>query len=814
MRALSLAVVVTIALGAGALIATFAIVNAALFREPPFADANRLTMLYTVRRPQTEPVREERWSFSRIQLLQQSQRSFEQLASYSPTMITLAGDEEAEPVRGEFVSPSYFPLLRVAALRGRVFDASEDDVARPAATVLIGHALWTRRWAGRESIVGQTIRVNGVPLTVIGVLPEAFHGLSGRAELWIPRTMAPHLTYAEYVTTNQNFISVVGRLQRNVALSAARSELALLGATINHELPSDPDDPGERVTATAVPLNRARTEPTVRRSLLILFSAVALLHLLACANVTNLLLGRAAHKRRESALRIALGSSAGRLFMHILREGMALVAVGAVLGIALAWWLTTVTVPPANVWAPRNFYGSLAPFDVPAFGVRELAFGAALAAVTALVVALPPALSAFRIDVSSGIKGGSRGISGGALTLRRPSARAVIVGVETALAMLLAVAAGLLIDSFQRMRQTSVGVDPRQVLTFWVIPSEARVPPATAPVFVSRLLEAMSRVPGVLSASVDGGAPLSGTARSVLFIEGRSVPAIDRAPPVLRHYVGPDHFRTLSIPVRRGRVFTAADVAGAPRVTVISATAARRFWPAADPLGKRVWFGGGSSFDSPDRSAEIIGIVDDVVYEPLDQQPNFASFYTPYAQFTYASRMVFLRTLGNPLSVVSDVRKAIRTVDPDLAIRDVQPLAEIINGSWARHRFDAILFGGFGIIALLLAATGIFAVLAHAVTSRTREFGIRIALGADRPRVLRLVLREGMTFPALGLIAGIVASIAATRLLRSTLYEVSPLEPRVFGATTVLLLAVAAAACLGPAWRATRADPMEALRAE
>jgi putative ABC transport system permease protein len=249
-------------------------------------------------------------------------------------------------------------------------------------------------------------------------------------------------------------------------------------------------------------------------------------------------------------------------------------------------------------------------------------------------------------------------------------------------------------------------------------------------------------------------------------------------------------------------------------VTVISETAARRFWPDEDPLGKRVWFGSGSDFNSRENSAEIVGVVGDVVYAPLDQRPNFASFYTPYMQFTYAPRMVFVRTSGDPVTVVSGLRKAVSTVDPELAMREVQPLAEIVSGSWARHRFDAILFGGFGVAALVLAASGIFAVLAYAVANRTREFGIRIALGADAGRVVWHVLREGMSFPLAGLVAGFGASLAVTRLLQSSLYEISPQEPRVLVSTAAILVVVAALACLVPAWRATRLDPMEALRAD
>jgi putative ABC transport system permease protein len=813
-RSLSLAVVLTLALGVAALTTTFGVVDAALWRQPPFHDAGRVAMLYLQRNPEGESPRQERWSFARFQLLSQSQRSFEQVATYSPAELTVSENTDAELIRAERVSASYFPLLRVVAERGRLFTDAEDDPARPTPVVVLGHGLWTRRWAADPSIIGRTIRLNGVALTVIGIMPSRFGGLSGRAELWVPRTMTPQLTYADFVTTNQNFISAVGRLRRGVDFATARGELAVLGASINRAIPSDPRFPQERVTATAVTLNSARADRTVRRSLWILLGAVALLHLLACANVANLLLGRAASQRRESAVRVALGSSAARLFRDILGQGLILGGVGGVIGIALAAWATSFVSPPMNVWAPRNFYGSLAPFDSPAFGLGELAFGFGLTLATAALVSIPAAMTAFRLDVLSGIKAGSRAIADGAIALRRPTTRGVIVGIEAAFAMLLVLAAGLLIDSFQRMRRASIGVDPANVLTFWVIPSEARTPPATAPLFVARLLDAVSRVPGVRLASVDGGAPLAGTASSVLYIDGRPTPGPGQAPPVLRHYIGPDHFATLGIPLRRGRAFTAADGAGAPRVTVISETAARRFWPDEDPLGKRVWFGSGSDFNSRENSAEIVGVVGDVVYAPLDQRPNFASFYTPYMQFTYAPRMVFVRTSGDPVTVVSGLRKAVSTVDPELAMREVQPLAEIVSGSWARHRFDAILFGGFGVAALVLAASGIFAVLAYAVANRTREFGIRIALGADAGRVVWHVLREGMSFPLAGLVAGFGASLAVTRLLQSSLYEISPQEPRVLVSTAAILVVVAALACLVPAWRATRLDPMEALRAD
>ncbi|MEX2153671.1 MAG: ABC transporter permease, partial [Gemmatimonadaceae bacterium] len=278
-RALSIAVVLTLAIGVAALATTFGVVNAALFREPPFHDAGRLAMLYLQRNPDGEPPRRERWSFARFQLLRQSQQSFEYVASYSPADLTMSGDSDAELVHGERVSATYFPLLRVGAARGRLFTDAEDDAARPTPVVVLGHSLWTRRWAADPNILGRTIRLNGVPLTVIGVLPPEFTGLSGRAELWVPRTMTPQLTYADYITTNQNFISAVGRLRQGIELTTALSELAVLGADINRAVPSDPRAPNERVTATATTLNEARADKTVRRSLLVLLGAVALLHL-------------------------------------------------------------------------------------------------------------------------------------------------------------------------------------------------------------------------------------------------------------------------------------------------------------------------------------------------------------------------------------------------------------------------------------------------------------------------------------------------------------------------------------------------------
>jgi len=371
-----------------------------------------------------------------------------------------------------------------------------------------------------------------------------------------------------------------------------------------------------------------------------------------------------------------------------------------------------------------------------------------------------------------------------------------------------------MIDSFSRMRSTKLGIDGSQVLTFDLRVSEAKVPPDAAPAFLTRVLESLARVPGVVSATVDGGAPVSGSASSSLIIAGQPPVASDLQPPILRHYVGPDHFRTLGIPVLAGRTFNSHDVDGQPRVVIISELAAKRFWPGQDPIGQRVWFGGGSNFDSIERSGEIVGVVGDVAYQPLDREPFRPDFYTPYTQFTYASRMVFVRTIGEPNAMVGAVRAAMKTAAPDVALRNVQSMDALVGKSWMRQRFDAILFGVFAVLALLLSASGIYAVVSYAISQRTREMGIRLALGASKGAVIRLVVREGMVFPVVGLLVGLVVAFGLTRIIAASLYQVSPTDPFAVTRSVLILGAGSLLACLVPAVRATRVDPLTAIRVD
>ncbi|MBC7897853.1 MAG: ABC transporter permease, partial [Cytophagaceae bacterium] len=564
---------------------------------------------------------------------------------------------------------------------------------------------------------------------------------------------------------------------------------------------------------SATPLTTARVAPEVRRTVWLLLGAVVLLHLLACANVTSLLMGRAVSQRRESAVRASLGSTTAALLRRYIGEGAAMIALGCAVGLLLAWWASHLAVP-INAWGPRNFYGTIATFSEPHFGWRTIVAWIGVSVTTIALVAWAPALAAVQGDLAAHLREGSHAARASGLSLRRVNARGVIVALESALATVLLVVGTLMIGSFARMRATPLGVDPAHVLTFSLRPPEAVVPPEAAPAFIEKMLAAITGVPGVVSASVDGGAPLSGSASSTLRVIGRPEPGRGHAPPILRHYVGPDHFATLGVPLIRGRVFTDRDRPGQPRVAVISESAARKFWPEGNALGSRVWFGGGSSFSHPDSSAEVVGIVGDVKYQPLDRDPNTSSFYTPYQQFTYGWRTYFVRTTGDPSLSVSAIRDAVHAVDPNVPLTEVLTLNALIGNSWSRNRFDAFFYGAFAAFALLLAATGIYAVVSYAVGQRGREMAIRLAVGSSPGALLRLIVREGMGFPLVGLGIGVVGAISLAGLLRGSLYGVAPTDPRVMGVVLALLGGVAFIACAVPARRAMRVNPQEALRAD
>jgi len=815
MRGAAILAIIALALGIGATTTMFSVVDATLWRPMPLERAERLAVLYTMRTTAREGTVRLRWSMPAVGVLQQAATSFESLAPFSAASVAVqtvsaagGATESGSPVTslpeqidGEIVGPEYFRVLRVAPAAGRTFGAADDDKPGGHPIAMVSDALARRAYANQDP-VGGTIRVNDVPLTIIGVLPRGFRGLSGKADLWLPRMMAPQLTYSEYLTSPQHFIMAIGRLKPGVSFDAANAELATIGAQLADQFTLEP---GAEWSVRALRLADARVDVIARRSAYALLGAAGCVLLVACVNVASLLLARARTRQREMAVRLAIGSSRARLIRHLLTEGVLIAGAAASGGIVLAYWGAAyfAGASPAVIASGRNDYAQLGAFSTPTVDLRVLAFAVLLALATTLVFALAPAVAASRTDLIPALRQddrttSSRGFGG-------------LVVAEIALAMTLFVTAGLLIESFNALQNRRVGFDPDRVLTFWVRPSNSKYQVADGPATVQRLLESVQRAAGVDAAAVNRGTPFYGGSRTVAFFPDRPV---DRAnPPVVgRHYISADYFRVLGIPLLAGRLLTGADRPGTPPVTVINETAARRFWPGESAIGKRVWFGTTTGpFSDPTHAVEVVGIVGDVKYDGADQ-PMMADFYTSFLQFSYPDTIVLVKTHGRPAEAVRAIRAAIAKVDAALPIYDVLTLDDRIDGILARPRFNASVVGAFALIALALAALGVYSVLAFSVLSRAKEVAVRMAVGADGGRVIKMVLQQGLTLAGIGVAAGLAAAIGAGRLLQGLLFGVAAFEPWLLAFGTVVMLAVAALAALLPARRAARVDPMVVLR--
>ena len=611
MRGVAILAILTLALGIGATTTMFSVVYARLLRPAPFADPDRLVILFNTSVTPSDGLVRLRWSMPNVTALRSAATSFESVASFTGALLTMSGRGDPEHIEGEVVSSDYFRTLRVTPVAGRAFTGSEDALSGAEPVTLIGARLWRRKFAANPAVIGERLVVNDVPLTVVGILPDGFAGLTGKAELWIPPPMAARLTYSEYMTTRQNFISVVARLKEGVALSQSNAELAAIGSRFTGN-----DSATDAIWgATSVPLRDARVESTERQSALLLLAAAVCVLLIGCVNVASLLLARARVRRREIAVRLAIGSGRGRLVRQLLAEALVMAAVAGVCGTVLAWWgvsLFTYLSPPA-IPSGRNNYLAIGSLGAPALDPAVLLFALAVALGTPLLCALVPALSASRLDLVTALKEDSRG--GG----RRGRALSILVVSEVAIACLLLTAAGVLIENFARIQGRRTGFISDDVLTFWVRPAGSRYPVASGPATVNRLLTSIQAVPGVESAAVNRCTPFSGCSRTVLFLPERPIdPAT--APGVGRHYVSEDYFRSLGIPILAGRALSDADRAGGPPVAIVNESGARRFWPGESPLGKRVWFGTTTGpFSDPARPVEIVGVAGDVRYEGVDQ---------------------------------------------------------------------------------------------------------------------------------------------------------------------------------------------------
>jgi putative ABC transport system permease protein len=811
--AFTAAALFSLTLGIASSAAIFSLVDAALLRRPPFAEADRLAVLNITQRTPREGELRRRWSWPRFQLLKRNVKSFEGVATSSNNVVTVTGSSHPEPLAVEIVSAGYLDVMRAPLVSGRGFVEDDGIAGATSHAIVIGHDVWQRRFGGIERVIGSALELNGVPFTVVGVAARGFNGVSGLAQAWIPATVAPLVTYRDYLITNQNFITVIGRLRRDVTIDSARTELAILGPRIHAEHASDTDTPQDEFSATAMTLNDARIDVVTRRALMLLGAAAAMLLLIACANVAGLLVGRAAARRREIAIRLAIGSGRARLVRQMLIEGAVLAAAAGALTLVVTAWVMPFLRIPITLARGRNFYGAVGEFATPSVDWRLFVFTFAICVCTVLLFALLPALRSTRTSIAADLKSGGAAVSRGAARL---SLRETMVGLQVCLAVVLLVGCGLLLSSYARLRQAPLGFDPDGLITFMIRPSEVRYDTTRAPALLDRVLEEIERVPGVEAATVDGCAPLSTQcANGSLRIVGRPLTTPADAPTVLRHYVSPNHFKTLRVPIIRGRGLDARDRAGSPAVVVINEAAGQRFWPGEDPIGRRVWFEGAAAFGSPEASAEIVGIVGNVAYQPVNENAIQPDFFTAYAQFTYPSRMVLVRAMaGESLALAPQLAQAVRLADPDLALFDVQTMEARAKLSWSKHSFQTALFVIIASIALSVAATGVFAVTYFFVTSRSREIGVRMALGASTGQIMHAIMGPTIRFALPGAAAGLLGAFLLGRTMRASLYETSPLDPSVLGGAMLVLIAAILTASYLPLRRALAVNPVDVLRSE
>jgi putative ABC transport system permease protein len=798
----TLVAVFALAVGIGANTAIFSLVDASRARALPYADPSRLVLLWG----NVQRARVERRGASYPDYLDWRARakSFEDVAAFDGQTLTLVGGEEPERISTEFVSAPYFALLGVQTARGRTFRADEDEVAKPQQVIVLSDGLWKRRFGADPNVVGRSVTLCCAPraYTVIGVMPPGFKGLTDAAELWVPFAMyAPPDVMASRGTRG---FAALARLAPGATLESARREMDAVSRQLEREHP----DTNEKRAADVSPLDVELFGP-LRPALATLMAAVAFVLLIACANVANLLLARSEARRREIAVRTALGAGRGRLVRQLITEGCVLTFAGAAVGLLLARAAIAALVAQSPVPFPS--------FLAPGLDPRVAAFTIAVSMACGVLVGLAPGLQALAVDLGASLKESARGSDGP----RSQRMRGALVVAELSLAVVLLIGAGLMIRSVRNLAALSPGFDASSVLTLHVSIPRAQAPPPAAgatvgpppPVVYGRaLLDRLRGVPGVVAAALGTDVPLDGTAAANFYsAEGQPPTDATNAPRTYVHRVSPDFFATLRIPLVAGRALTDADAApGAAAATVVSERVVRRFWPGQDPIGKRIKFGSPAS-NSPWMT--IVGVVGEVKYRGLPDNPTAdPDVYLPFGDRNSLVALA-VRTAVAPASIVTPIRSAIRAADPSIPIYGVAPMVDLIAGQTAQSRFTMWLMGVFAAAALMLAAVGIYGVMAYLVSQRTREIGIRLALGAEGGDILRLVVGSGARLIALGIAIGVAAAFALERLVASLLFGVTAADAA-SGVAVAVLAGVALLACYVPAVRASRVNPIGALRHE
>jgi predicted permease len=799
---------VVLGLGIGANTAIFSIVNAVLIRPLPFSEPDRLVMLFEAFQGSPFP----RIPVSPPDLLdfQRDQRSFEGLGTFKNKEYEIGDAGGPERAVGARVSANLFPLLGVSPALGRNFTAEED--APGAGVVIISHRLWQRRFGGRDDAVGHILLVDRRPHTIVGVMPAGVQfPLPGPdfnaqpADILVPMAFTPFERQARGMMYMN---SVVGRLKPGVTLGQAGAELPLLVERTLEGYPPVLRKSGS-LTALLFPLRQV-VSGDLRMPLLVLLGAVALVLLIACANVAGLFLSRAAGREQEMSLRVALGASRRRLRQMVLTESLLVALASGAIGFGLAWWGTSIlpSVLPDSIPLP----------DVAPDG-RVLAFTLAIAVLTALLSGLAPILSGRVADLQTRLRQGSGTLTAGG---RRSLIQKGLVVATVTLSVVLLVAAGLLMRSFARLVATDPGFRPNDVLTMsLMLPGEGYPTGEEVRTFYQSLVERIASLPGVRAVGAATDLPFVAGERRVFTPDDSPVDEPASARSVAQTWVLGDYFRAIGIRLVRGRFFTDNDRAGTERVAIVSESLARRYWPGDEPIGKRLKWG---VPESRFPWMTVVGVVGDVRESSLDAEPMVHT-YTPYLQENprvlgesvigmWRSLRIAARTAGEAELLVAPIRRTIERLDPALAVADVQTLEQSVARSVAPERASATVLTLFAAGALLMAAIGLYGLLAYGVAQRTREIGVRIALGAERAQVVRMVVGQGMRVVAVGIVLGLTAAFFATTVLERLLYETPARDVWTFAAAPLALMLAALAACVLPAVRAARVDPVQALRLE
>ena len=780
-------VVLILGLGIGVNTAIFSIVYAVALKPLPFAEPSRLIAIHGGRSTNSDVA----LAYPDFVDFREQAIGIEQMGGYTSGGVTLTGNGDPDALDASFVTPDFFEVLGVKPLTGRLFQPS-DNVKGAAPVAILSEAVWRRRFAADPGVIGRGITIDRTGFTIVGVMAQDFEFpyQADRVEIWLP-TIADPFVASLMDGRGASFMYAIGRLKPGVAPAQAESELAAIAARLAQQYPTS--NAGR--TIAVVPLHDDIVND-YRRGLVLLLGAVGVVLLIACANVANLLLARGAARHKEIAIRMALGAGRARLIRQLLVEALAFSIAAGLVGIILSLWGVAALVAATPLDIPR--------LQSARVDTTVLAFATFVSMATGIIFGVAPALQLSRPDHAEALNEAGRGSSG---TRAARTGRALVVA-EIALSLVLLTGAGLLVRSFLQLQRVEPGFVPQRAVTMQLLLPGSRYPDEAAQIrFFRQVHERMTASPGVQSAAVSTTLPMSGSNLGAGFtVDDHPVANPAVRPTAAGFAISPDYFATMGIQLVRGRVFTARDDEDGPPVAIINETMARRFWPNEDPVGRRL-----TSYAGVSR--EIVGIVRDVKNRDLAENAG-PQLYTPYVQRPWPFLAVVARTTGDPVGLAATLRQAVASVDPDLAAADVRTIDDYLAQSVATPRFNATLIAGFAILAVFLAGCGLYGVMSYAVVQRRREIGIRMALGAQPGDVRGMVVSQALKMGVTGLLVGLAGAFAAARLLANLLFGIGPSDPVTFATMCGLLLGVVLVAAYVPARRATRVDPMVALRAD